>query len=64
MKAYHAQAAIAAVHAGAERVGLAEWERILSLYDDLVRLNPSPVIFFGQFNGRAHTRARAPDSAA
>ncbi len=44
MTAYHAQAAIAAVHAGAERAGRTEWERILSLYDDLVRLNPSPVI--------------------
>jgi RNA polymerase sigma-70 factor (ECF subfamily) len=44
MTAYHAQAAIAAVHAGAERAGPAEWRRILSLYDDLIRLNPSPVI--------------------
>ena len=44
MTSYHAQAAIAAVHAGAERAELTRWDRILSLYDDLVALNPSPVI--------------------
>jgi RNA polymerase sigma-70 factor (ECF subfamily) len=44
MTAYHAQAAIAAVHAGAERAELTRWDRILSLYDDLMALNPSPVI--------------------
>jgi RNA polymerase sigma-70 factor, ECF subfamily len=44
MTEYHAQAAIAAVHAGAERSDLTRWDRILSLYDDLVTLNPSPVI--------------------
>ena len=44
MTPYHAQAAIAAVHAGAERAELTDWMRILSLYDDLVRLSPSPVI--------------------
>jgi RNA polymerase sigma-70 factor (ECF subfamily) len=41
---YHAQAAIAAVHAGAARADHTEWDRILSLYDDLIALNPSPVI--------------------
>ena len=44
LTAYHAQAAIAAVHAGAERAELTAWDRILSLYDDLLVLNPSPVI--------------------
>ena len=44
MTPYHAQAAIAAVHAGAERAESTDWTRILSLYDDLVRLSPSPVI--------------------
>ena len=34
MTAYHAQAAIAAVHAGAKRADHTEWGRILSLYDD------------------------------
>jgi len=44
MTAYHVQAAIAAVHARSESAGPAEWRRILSLYDDLMLLNPSPVI--------------------
>jgi len=44
MTVYHAQAAIAAVHAGAERAESTRWDRILSLYDDLMVLNPSPVI--------------------
>jgi RNA polymerase sigma-70 factor, ECF subfamily len=44
MTEYHAQAAIAAAHAGAERADLTDWDRILSLYDDLIALNPSPVI--------------------
>jgi RNA polymerase sigma-70 factor, ECF subfamily len=44
LTAYHAQAAIAAVHAGVERADRTEWDRILSLYDDLMALNPSPVI--------------------
>jgi RNA polymerase sigma-70 factor, ECF subfamily len=44
MTEYHVQAAIAAVHAGAERADLTRWDRILSLYDDLVALNPSPVV--------------------
>lgn len=44
MTVYHVQAAIAAVHASAERTELTDWTRILSLYDDLMALNPSPVI--------------------
>ena len=40
----HVQAAIAAVHARSDRTGPADWRRILSLYDDLMILNPSPVI--------------------
>ena len=42
--AYHLQAAIAAVHAGTSRAEHTPWDRILSLYDDLLALNPSPVI--------------------
>jgi len=41
---YHVQAAIAAVHARSEKAGPNEWRHILSLYDDLTLLNPSPVI--------------------
>jgi RNA polymerase sigma-70 factor (ECF subfamily) len=41
---YHAQAAIAATHARAVAAGEIDWPVILSLYDDLLALNPSPVV--------------------
>jgi RNA polymerase sigma-70 factor (ECF subfamily) len=44
MTAYHVQAAIAAVHAGASSPDETRWPEILTLYDDLLALNPSPVI--------------------
>ncbi len=44
MTAYHVQAAIAAVHAGAATPDETRWPEILTLYDDLLALNPSPVI--------------------
>jgi RNA polymerase sigma-70 factor (ECF subfamily) len=44
MTAYHVQAAIAAVHAGAATAAETNWDRILELYDDLIELNPSPII--------------------
>jgi RNA polymerase sigma-70 factor (ECF subfamily) len=37
---YHAQAAIAVTHAR----GVTDWSLVLSLYDDLLALNPSPVV--------------------
>jgi len=42
MTAYHIQAAIAAVHAGG--VTATPWATVLQLYDDLLALNPSPVV--------------------
>jgi RNA polymerase sigma-70 factor (ECF subfamily) len=42
--AYHVQAAIAAVHAGAATPDQTGWPEILTLYDDLLAMNPSPVI--------------------
>lgn len=42
MSAYHIQAAIAAVHAGA--LTATPWDSVLRLYDDLLALNPSPVV--------------------
>ena len=42
--AYHVQAAIAAVHAAASSYEQTDWRRMLELYDDLVALNPSPVV--------------------
>jgi RNA polymerase sigma-70 factor (ECF subfamily) len=42
--AYSVQAAIAAVHAGAERADDTDWPQIVGLYDVLLRLNDSAVI--------------------
>jgi RNA polymerase sigma-70 factor (ECF subfamily) len=41
---YTLQAAIAAVHAEAESVGATDWRQIVALYDQLVRIQPSPVV--------------------
>ena len=40
---YTLQAAIAAVHAEAESVARTDWRQIVALYDQLVRIHPSPV---------------------
>src|ERR1700722_10049840 len=42
--AYTLQAAIAAVHAKAESVAATDWRQIVALYDQLVRIQPSPVV--------------------
>jgi len=42
--AYTLQAAIAAVHAEAESTAVTDWRRIVALYDELVRIHPSPVV--------------------
>ena len=41
---YSLQAAIAAVHAGAASLEETDWVQIVGLYDELLRLSPSPVI--------------------
>jgi RNA polymerase sigma factor (sigma-70 family) len=41
---YALQAAIAACHARARKAEETDWERIAALYDELLRLTPSPVI--------------------
>jgi RNA polymerase sigma-70 factor (ECF subfamily) len=41
---YTLQAAIAAVHAEAESVAATDWRRIVSLYNQLARVQPSPVV--------------------
>ncbi len=41
---YHVEAAIAATHARAAATGRIEWPLILELYDQLLALNPSPVV--------------------
>ena len=42
--AYTLQAAIAAVHAEAESVAATDWQQIVALYDQLLRIQPSPVV--------------------
>ena len=41
---YTLQAAIAAVHAEAERADATDWRQIAALYNRLVRIQPSPVV--------------------
>jgi RNA polymerase sigma-70 factor (ECF subfamily) len=41
---YTLQAALAAVHAEAESAGATDWRQIVSLYNQLVRIQPSPVV--------------------
>ena len=44
VSAYHAEAAIAAMHAEAADAESTDWARIVSLYDVLMRVRPSPVV--------------------
>jgi RNA polymerase sigma-70 factor, ECF subfamily len=41
---YQAQAAIAAVHAEALESGATDWVEIVALYDELLRLEPTPIV--------------------
>lgn len=41
---YHIQAAIAATHAGSSDPKKTDWKPILELYDQLMALNPSPIV--------------------
>ena len=41
---YTLQAAIAAVHAEAESVAATDWRQIVALYDELLQIQPSPVV--------------------
>lgn len=41
---YTLQAAIASVHAQAESVAATDWRQIVALYDQLLRIQPSPVV--------------------
>jgi RNA polymerase sigma-70 factor (ECF subfamily) len=60
MSTYHLEAAIAAVHAAAAGVDETDWRAIVTLYDRLMELAPSPVvalnraIAIGQLEGPAH----------
>ena len=45
---YHVESAIAAVHAQAPSAGETDWDEIVSLYDVLMRIAPSPVVGFNR----------------
>lgn len=60
MSAYQAEAAIAAVHAHAPSFAQTDWAAIIALYDQLLRMNPSPVVRFN----RAIAVAQAEGPAA
>jgi RNA polymerase sigma-70 factor (ECF subfamily) len=44
MSPYHLEAAIASVHAAAQRMEDTDWSEIISYYDALMRVTPSPVV--------------------
>src|SRR5262249_32112060 len=48
MTSYHVQAAIAAVHARTDATQPTDWPEVLSLYDQLASINPSPVILLNR----------------
>ena len=45
---YTLQAAIAAVHAEAESSAATDWRQIVALYNQLVRIQPSPVVYLNR----------------
>ena len=45
---YALQAAIAAVHAEAESPAATDWRQIVALYNQLVRIHPSPVAYLNR----------------
>jgi RNA polymerase sigma-70 factor, ECF subfamily len=45
---YTLQAAIAAVHAETESASTTDWRQIVSLYNQLVRIQPSPVVYLNR----------------
>jgi RNA polymerase sigma-70 factor (ECF subfamily) len=44
LTAYHIEAAMASVHAMARHAEDTDWDTIVSLYDSLMRINPSPIV--------------------
>jgi RNA polymerase sigma-70 factor (ECF subfamily) len=61
---YHVQAAIAATHARAHEGSSVDWPLILALYDQLVALNPSPVVRLNRAVAVAKVRGAAEGLAA
>ena len=61
---YHVQAAIAAQHAAASSVDETDWQVILGLYDQLLVLNPSPIVALNRAVALARTRGPEAGLAA
>jgi RNA polymerase sigma-70 factor (ECF subfamily) len=61
---YHVEAAIAAQHAGARSDADTDWSGILDLYDQLVTLNPSPVVVLNRAVALARVQGPAAGLAA
>lgn len=61
---YHVEAAIAAQHAGASEIGHTDWAGILDLYDQLITLNPSPVVALNRAVAVARVHGAAAGLAA
>jgi len=57
---YHLQAAIAAAHAAAPDARATDWESILSLYDRLLEVDPSPIVRLNR--AVAVARVRGPQA--
>lgn len=53
---YHLEAGIAACHAMAADYASTDWARILQLYDELIRLKPSPVVGLNRVVALARAR--------
>ncbi len=45
---YTLQAAIAAVHAEAESIAATDWRQIVALYNQLARIQPSPIVYLNR----------------
>ncbi len=45
---YHLQAEIAAVHATAASDDVTDWEKLVELYDDLYKLEPTPIVLLNR----------------
>ncbi len=55
---YHLQAEIAAVHATAASDEATDWEKLVELYDDLYKLEPTPIVLLNR--AIAISRCRGP----
>ena len=57
---YQIQAAIAAVHSDADRSDATDWHQIVALYDQLLRVSPSPVVALNRAIAVAERDGPAP----